>query len=206
MMLWMRHLVHGIVGGFLLFAWSALAHSVLGLGGVGWSALPSEPQLLAALEQPAIEPGLYLFPGDALKPGLGVKEREEALVRSMERAKSGPAGMLLWHPRGHDYMSHAQFAREYLSDLLCALLASVFLSLTVFRVTSFWSRTGFVALLGLFATLATEVPLWNWYGFPSAFLLASMLKTLIGFTLVGLFLAWRMKPLLRIPARPGPRT
>lgn len=204
-MLWLRHLVHGIVGGFLLFAWSAFAHTLLGLGSAGLRAAPAEAPVLAALEQHVTEPGLYLFPGDALQPGLNLAEQEAAMARAMERARSGPAGLLLWHPRGHDYLSHSQYAREYTGDLLCALLASVFLSLTVYRVNSFWTRTGFVALLGLFANLAIDLPLWNWYGFPSSFLLASMLKNLVGFTLVGMFLAWRMKPILRIPARPGPR-
>lgn len=205
-MLWMRHLVQAIVGGFILFAWTALAHTVLGLDSVGLKPLPAEARVLASVQQEVAEPGLYLFPGEALQPGLNLKERESAMARSMERARTGPAGLMLWHPRGHDYLSNAQFAREYVGDLLCALLASVFLSLTTFRVNSFLARTGFVAMLGVFAGLAVELPMWNRYGFPSEFLLAALFENLVGFTLVGLFLAWRMKPVLRIPARPATKT
>ncbi len=202
-MLWMRHLVHAIVGGFILFAWAALAHIVLGLDTVGLKPLPGEARVLAGAQQEVLEPGLYLFPGEALQPDLNLKEREEAMARSMEKARSGPTGLLLWHPRGHDYLSNAQFAREYVGNLLCALLASVFLTLTTFRVTGFWARTGFVTMLGAFASFAVDLPLWNRYGFPSEFLLAALFENLVGFTLVGLFLAWRMKPVLRIPARPA---
>jgi hypothetical protein len=192
-MLWMRHLVHAIVGGFILFAWAALAHIVLGLDTVGLKPLPGEARVLAGAQQEVLEPGLYLFPGEALQPDLNLKEREEAMARSMEKARSGPTGLLLWHPRGHDYLSNAQFAREYVGNLLCALLASVF-------------RTGFVTMLGAFASFAVDLPLWNRYGFPSEFLLASLFENLVGFTLVGLFLAWRMKPVLRIPTRPANKT
>jgi hypothetical protein len=202
-MLWMRHLVHAIVGGSILFAWAVLAHLGLGLDTIGLKPLPAEARVVAGVQQEVVEPGLYLFPGAALQPGLSLKEREEAMARSIEKARSGPNGLLLWHPRGHDYLSNAQFAREYVGDLLCALLASVFLTLTTFRVTGFWARTGFVTMLGAFASLAVDLPLWNRYGFPSEYLLAALFKNLVGFTLVGLFLAWRMKPVLRIPARPS---
>lgn len=200
-MLAMRHAVHALVGGFILFAWAAFAHTVLGLGGVGLSAMPAEAAVLPHLQSSLPDAGLYLIPGDGLQPGLSASERDAALARSMERARQGPAGLLLWHPSGHAYMSHGQFAREYIGDALAALLASVFLTLTTFRVSSFWARTGFVSMLGVFASLVAELPLWNWYGFPSSFLWASMIENCVGFTLVGLFLAWRMKPLWRIPAK-----
>ena len=42
---------------------------------------------------------------------------------------------------------------------------------------------------GLFSAIATNVPYWNWYGFPGSFTGASMLVQIVGFLAVGLVAA-----------------
>jgi len=39
------------------------------------------------------------------------------------------------------------------------------------------------------AAIATNVPYWNWYGFPGNYTAASMLVQVVGFIAVGLFAA-----------------
>jgi hypothetical protein len=34
---------------------------------------------------------------------------------------------------------------------------------------------------------------WNWYGFPGDYTFAALLDDVIGFTLVGMVVAWRVK-------------
>jgi len=50
------------------------------------------------------------------------------------------------------------------------------------------------AALGLVASLAIDVSLWNWYGFPTAYSAASLADEVIGFTAAGLGMAWIIKP------------
>ena len=49
-------------------------------------------------------------------------------------------------------------------------------------------------MLGLFAVVQVDGPYANWYGFPCAYLRATMLDTVIEWTLVGLVLAAMIKP------------
>jgi len=81
----------------------------------------------------------------------------------------------------------------YLSDVAVALIAGWFLWLAAPRVSSVRWRVIFVSGLGLLASLAAGVPLWR------------MAEIVCGFTLVGLFLAWRMKTYRPGPVRPAPK-
>lgn len=57
------------------------------------------------------------------------------------------------------------------------------------RLRSFASRLGFVALVGLLATIATNVSYWNWYGFPVTYTAAYMTTNFVGFLCAGLVAA-----------------
>ena len=54
-----------------------------------------------------------------------------------------------------------------------------------------------VGLMGVFEWLDINVSYWNWYKFPTAFTVASLVEQLIGWTLAGLVMALILRP------RPG---
>lgn len=81
----------------------------------------------------------------------------------------------------------------YLTDVAVVLIAGWLLWLAAPRVSSMRWRVVFVASLGLLASLAADVPL------------RRMLEIVCGFTLVGLFLGWRMKAYRPGPTRPAPK-
>ena len=51
------------------------------------------------------------------------------------------------------------------------------------RLTTFASRLGFVLVMGILATIATNVSYWNWYGFPATYTAAYMTTGVVGFIL-----------------------
>ena len=56
------------------------------------------------------------------------------------------------------------------------------------------ARLGFVTLMGLIPTLRSELPYWNWYGFPGVYTAAQFAVHLVGFLVGGLVLAWFIRP------------
>jgi len=56
-------------------------------------------------------------------------------------------------------------------------------------IGSFGGRVGFVLLAGILAAITTNIPYWNWYGFPSNYTAAYMSIEIIGFLSVGLIAA-----------------
>jgi hypothetical protein len=49
------------------------------------------------------------------------------------------------------------------------------------RIESFGGRVGFVLVAGIFAAITTNIPYWNWYGFPSNYTAAYMLIEIAGY-------------------------
>jgi hypothetical protein len=68
------------------------------------------------------------------------------------------------------------------------LIAAWLLSQAIL-LKGYGARVLFVALIGLIPTLQSDMPQWNWYGFPGAYFGAQFLVHLVGFAVGGLVLA-----------------
>ena len=134
--------------------------------------------------------GLYHFPGHKAGPNATRQEKSDAMKRAMEKAASGPSGVLLYHPT-REFSFGKLLGIEFATELLEAMLV-VFL-LTQTGIESFSGRIGFVFVAGILAAITTNIPYWNWYGFPSNYTAAYMSIEIIGFLCVGLVAALLLK-------------
>ena len=191
----------GILGGLALFVWEAMAHMMLPLGEAGVKAIGSEQIVLSALKENIKEPGFYFFPAPDRTPGMSKEQRQEAERKIQETWRTGPSGIMVFHPQGTGVTFPQQLATQCIADVLAMLLAAILLS-WVTGITGYAGRVLFIALLGLFPTLAVEVPLWNWYGFPTIYTLAQFTIHLAGFAVGGLVLAALVRP--ATPSSAGP--
>src|SRR2546423_521099 len=57
------------------------------------------------------------------------------------------------------------------------------------RLATFGARAGFITLVGVLAAITTNIPYWNWYGFPTSYTVAYMFIEIIGFLVAGLVAA-----------------
>ncbi len=186
-----RAFVAAILGGIAMFIWSFIAHDLLPLGETGMREFKDEAAMLDALKTNLGDArGLYHFPGHKAGPNATRKEKSDAIKRAMEKAASGPSGMLLYHPT-REFTFGKLLGIEFATELLEAILV-VFL-LTQTGIESFGGRIGFVLVTGILAAITTNIPYWNWYGFPSNYTAAYMSIEIIGFLCVGLVAALLLK-------------
>ena len=179
-----------------MFIWSFIAHDLLPLGETGIQEFKNEAAMFDALKTNLGDAGgLFHFPGHRAGPNATRQEKSEAMKRAMEKAASGPSGMLLYHPT-REFSFGKLLGIEFATELLEAILV-VFL-LTQTRIESFGGRVGFVLIAGILAAITTNIPYWNWYGFPSSYTAAYMSIEIIGFLCVGLVSALLLKN--RLPA------
>jgi len=182
-----RAFLAAILGGIAMFIWSFIAHDLLPLGEMGMREFKDEAAVLDALKTNLGDArGLYHFPGHRPGPNATRQEKSDAMKRAMEKAASGPSGLLIYHP-SREFTFGKLLGIEFATELLEAILV-VFL-LTQTRIESFAGRVGFVFLAGILAAITTNVPYWNWYGFPSRYTAAYMSIEIIGFLCVGLIAA-----------------
>jgi hypothetical protein len=187
-----RVLLAGLVGGVVLFAWLSLAHVVLPLGETGISEIPNEASVLQSMKAAMSKDGFYFFPGFGLPEGATVDQQKAAMPAWEERYRSGPHGILIYHPGGDKPMSARQLATEFLTNIVQAVLVMLLLSWA--RIASFGRRLLFAAVSGLLASISTNVSYWNWYGFPTSYTLAAMFTMALGFLFVAMVGAWMMRP------------
>jgi hypothetical protein len=186
-----RAFVAAILGGIIMFIWSFVAHDLLPLGETGMREFNDEAPMLDALKTNLGRAGgLYHFPGRKADPNATRQEKNDAMKRAMEKAASGPSGMLLYHPT-REFSFGKLLGIEFATELLEAILVVSLLTQT--RIESFGGRVGFVLVTGILAAITTNIPYWNWYGFPSNYTAAYMFIEIIGFLCVGLVAASLLK-------------
>ena len=184
-----KTLLAGLLGGFVAFAWSAAVHMTPPIGSMGLQMFnEKEDAVLAGLRSHDLAPGLYFFPGMDMSKKMS-KEQEDAWTAKF---KAGPSGLLLIQAKGGEPMEARQLVIEFLSTLLCALMAALILSTTVGSVKC---RAIMVAMIGLFGWLAISVSQWNWYHYPFSFIAVDLIDQTIGWLLAGFVIAKMVKPI-----------
>jgi hypothetical protein len=180
-------LLPGILGGLLVFVWSAFAHMVLPIGAIGVNGIPSnEDALLTAMKSNIQQPGIYLMPG----MDMSRKPTDAELKAVYAKAEAGPTAFLVYQPTGEKVMTLGQLIRQALFDILCGLIAAFIISATVASLTT---RGLMIMLMGVFAWLTISLPYWNWYRFPAAFTIGEGLDNVIGWLLGGFLIAWMIQ-------------
>jgi hypothetical protein len=182
-----------------MFLWSSLAHLVLPLARTGISEIPNEPPVLSALQTSlGGTPGLYLFPGTGLGPDATRQQQNAAMQQYEQKLASNPSGLIIYHPPGVKALTPGQLVTEFLTEFVESLLAVFLLAQT--RLASFASRVGFVVVAGVMAAITTNIPYWNWYGFPASYTIAYMTIEIAGYVVVGIVAATVMKNSASAPA------
>lgn len=182
----LRILVAGILGGIVMYVWTSVAHVALPIAQIGVSGMSHEDTVLPALNAATgMKRGFYFFPFVDMNA-------KNAMATEEAKLKVEPTGIVIYQPPGTSGMTPIMLIREFLTELVEALIAAFLLAQT--GIASYLGRVGFVALTGVVSTLATNVSYWNWYGFPANYTLANMFIEIVGFLLAGFAIAAWLRP------------
>jgi len=184
-----RIVLAGVLAGLVMYAWSSLWHVVFGFGATGIKQIPNEDVVLSAMRLTIQEPGFYFFPGFDESAKM-TQEQEQAW---QQKYMSGPAGIMIYQPRGGLPLSPAQLLTECGKDIVIALVLAVLMAHALPGLTGFSARVLFVTLVGVVAGLETNVSYWNWYRFPGNYTGVAILESVTSFALGGLVLAALLK-------------
>jgi hypothetical protein len=187
-----RVLLAGVLGGIAMFMWGSIAHMVLPLGSIGVREIPNETAVLGAMQASLGQAsGLYIFPGLGAGPNPTPAQRNAAMKDYEPKLAAHPSGLLIYHPPGAKGITGGKLGLEFLTEAVEALLAAILLART--RLASYVAKVGFVTLVGVVAAIATNVPYWNWYGFPGHYTAAYMTTQILGYLAAGLAAAAVLK-------------
>jgi heme exporter protein D len=187
-----RVLLAGVLGGIAMFVWSSIAHTASSLGTVGIKEIPNEQAVLSGMQaQLGTNSGLYAFPGMGLGPNPTRQEQNAAMQQYDQKLAANPSGILIYHPPGAKGLTPGRLLTEFLTELAEALLLALLLAQT--SLATFASRIGFVTIAALMAAITTNLPYWNWYGFPTSYTTTYMSIEFVGYLVAGLVVAAVLK-------------
>lgn len=180
-----RVLLAGVLGGIAMFVWATIAHVLTPLGAVGIKEIPNEQGVLSAMQaQLGSASGLYLYPGMGIGPNATREQQQAAMRQYDQKLAASPSGILIYHPPGMKALTAGQLGTEFLTELIEALLISFLLGHS--NLTGFGSRFGFVIAAALMAVITTNIPYWNWYGFPTTYTATYAMTQIVGYIVAGL--------------------
>ncbi len=192
-----RIILAGVLGGMGMFVWSSIAHMALPLGEAGIQEISNEQTVLGPMRAAlGDKSGMFLFP--AMSRGADQKPDMQEYDRKLS---TNPSGMLIYHPPGAKSMTAGMLIAEFVTELFEALLAAFLLAQC--RLPNFAARFVFVVSIGVIAAAATNIPYWNWYGFPGAYTAAYMAIQIAGFAVIGAIAAALLKPAPQTMAAPA---
>src|ERR1043165_6050486 len=119
-----RIILAGLLAGLGLFAWESVAHMATSLGDTGIQPLRNEQPVLDSLQANVKEPGFYFFPAPEQRPDMTSQQKREAMEKAMARWRTGPSGIMIYHPSGAESLSPGQFLTQLTSDMAAMLIAA----------------------------------------------------------------------------------
>jgi hypothetical protein len=191
-----------LIGSVAMFVWTHLAFTSLRIGYAGLHRLPNENEVLDRLQKAIGEKsGLYIFPSLRLEQTSAIP-RDEPVNRLSQKVARYPSGILIYNAAGSRPIEMFRWLLiEFFTELAEAVITLFLLSCT--RLRKYAARIGFVLLVGIVASVATNVPHWNWYGFSPAYILPYMMIQVVGYLLLGVVAAIVLRKQSFLPARAG---
>ena len=173
-------LIGALIGWVVLAVWTFVVNGMLGFRvRVDMKQIANEGQVYAMLKDNVVEPGRYVFNPELTETGFVQNE---------------PVFSVLYSGFGHEAAGRESLV-NLVNALFMSLIAAWMLSMASDHIQQrYANRVLFYAVIGLFLAVAGEIPKYGIGGYPanSTFLLA--VHAVVQWTVVGLFVAWRMKP------------
>lgn len=161
-------LLGAVLGGIVLFVWSALSWMVLPWHEMTMSGFKNDKAVSDVISANAEKSGVYFSPSDQDRLGAGplvyAAVRREGMT---SMAKPMVVGLLV--------------------DILCAALVSWLVLQTAGK--SLLAKVGFVMVLALAIGIFERISDANWWGFPPAYTALLIADLVVGWCLAGLVIA-----------------
>jgi len=175
--------IASIVGSVILFIYLALSHVVLPVHHNDFKYTPEQESILSAMSTGFHEDGTYFLPN--VPPGTSSEEH----MKNMEQNLGKPYAIITYHAamRGESPMI---FIMSFVYNLISVLIICVALAAASSKLTSFRQKLWFVMLFAFFTIFSQIMLDYNWLMTPMHYLLGYIIDLIVGYLLVGIWLAW----------------
>lgn len=177
-----------LVGSIIVFVWSWFSLMCLPWHQNNLMKFDNETHVADVIRSNTLESGIYVLP-NTLHYNDQTSQRE--IAQGTDLLENGPFVFASVMRNGVGELSAWPFVIAFLIDFAGALIATWLvrqaLGLSVRRMILFF------ALFGLGVGIISQLPEWNWWGFPFMFVFVNILDIFIGWTLAGIGMAYTFR-------------
>ena len=174
-----RILLAELLGGIVLFVWTIISTSFIPLNGDRPDTIPRDKEVHTILKEKITEPGIYFVPDHPDDNEDEYLDYENEPIFTIYYAGTTPGTFM------------GQMIYELFCILFAPMIAAWLLSVTSEQILGKYSRRVlFVMVLGLFIAVYGDLFVQK----PMDRILLTSINHLVGWTLAGLVIAWRIKP------------
>ena len=170
-----------IIGGIIAFAWGAISWTVLPWHCKTFKKIRNEEFVGWVVKENARKSGIYIIPGLSCGKDGAAKEKWASA------AERGPYIFASVIPKGINPSMGGNLITSAITQIVLAGLVSFLLFHTA--GLTYFGKVGLVTITGLFAGILGFIPMWNWFGFPTAFTAINLADSIITWFLAGLGIA-----------------
>lgn len=167
-----------IIGGLIFFIWTNISWMAIGWHNSYMSAVPNEDVFAESIRKEIPKSGLYFVPWH---------DQDSDWQEVMKKTEKGPFAYMMITPHGKSMSMAIPLLMSLLSNCLLAMLATWLLLKT--SGLSYLGRVVFVGVVGLSGSGWLVFANWNWWGFPTDYLIVNLVDLGIAWSLMGLGLA-----------------
>jgi hypothetical protein len=177
----------GLLGGLIVFAWSAISWMVLPWHTASLRNFTNEDAVVQALQANVPESGVYVIPG-VQNTGATEAEKKANQDRMMKRMETGPFLYASFQTEG---MNSTAMGTRYIIHFLTQIIAAMLITWLLLKMPglTFMGRTGVVVVIALIGGIMYELPMLIFWHFPLGHTLVNLIDSLIGWFLAGLVIA-----------------
>ena len=180
-----------ILGGLMAFLWSSISWELIGWHEKTMLGFQNESDVSVVISSHAGQDGTYLLPRIPSTVGMTPEQKKTTLDAVMQKMQSGPI-MVAAVRRG----GFGSYSRGLIVQLLSLMAAAFLLTWLLLQCTglSYARRVGFLAVVGLAASVIVDLPNWNWWGFSGAYTAVNLADSTLTWLVAGLVIAKVAKP------------
>jgi len=179
----MRTLVAALVGMIIIFAYQALSWMALPTHKSAFTYTKDQDAIMTVLSQHLSESGVYAIP--SVPPDATMQQHEDM----MKQMDGKPQAIINYHTSVSANMV-PKMIFGLVFNLVCILLVIMVINRGSTVFATFGSRLALVMTFGIFLVFGGPMMSWNWWGYPTNYVIADVFDMIVGWLLCGLWLAW----------------
>ena len=186
----MRTLVASLVGMIIIFAYQALSWMVLPVHKNAFSYNKSQDTIMTVLSQHLNADGIYHMP--STPPDASMQEHEDM----MKKMEGKPWAIINYHASASNAMG-VQMFYGLLFNLVCILLIIMVINRASMVFATFGSKLMLVMTFSVFLVFGGPLMSWNWWFYPTNYVIGDVIDIIVGWLLCGLWLSWYLSRLVK---------